>query len=80
MEPIQDLPFEMAVAELESVVALLEGDSLTLDETVTLYERGRALAAHCQTLLDGASLKVEQLTRAASGEDVAVPLSVEPAG
>ena len=34
-----------AGAELENVVAQLENGALSLDETMTLYQRGRALAA-----------------------------------
>lgn len=80
MEPIEDLAFEKAVTELESVVAKLEGDGLSLDETVTLYERGRALAQHCQALLDRASLKVEQLSQGPAGETRVVPFPVETTG
>lgn len=55
------LSFEEALAELEAIVERLEGESLSLDETMALYERGRQLAQHCQTLLDAASLKFQRL-------------------
>ncbi len=77
MESIKDLPFEKAVTELESVVAKLEGNGLSLDETVGLYERGRALAAHCQQLLDNVSLRVQQLSVGAEGEATVIPFSTE---
>ncbi|MCJ7548432.1 MAG: exodeoxyribonuclease VII small subunit [Anaerolineae bacterium] len=77
MESIKDLPFEKAVTELESVVGKLEGDGLSLDETVALYERGRALAAHCQQLLDDVSLRVQQLSVGAEGEATVVPFPTE---
>ncbi len=80
MESIKDLPFEKAVTELESVVAKLEGDGLSLDETVGLYERGRALAAHCQQLLDNVSLRVQQLSVGAEGEATVIPFSTETSG
>lgn len=80
MESIKDLPFEKAVTELESVVGKLEGDGLSLDETVALYERGRALAAHCQQLLDDVSLRVQQLSVGAEGEATVVPFSTEMSG
>jgi len=80
VESIKDLPFEKAVTELESVVAKLEGDGLSLDETVALYERGRALAAHCQQLLDNVSLRVEQLSVGAEGEATVTPFSTETSG
>jgi len=58
---IEELSFEEALAELETIVERLEGESLSLDETMALYERGRQLAQHCQTLLDAASLKFQRL-------------------
>jgi exodeoxyribonuclease VII small subunit len=62
MDKTTDLAFEEALTELESVVERLEGEGLTLDETVALYKRGRDLAGHCQHLLDTVELRVEQLT------------------
>lgn len=59
--PINDLSFENAFDELDSIVARLESGELTLEESVGLYERGRKLSAHCQTLLDKAELRVSQL-------------------
>jgi exodeoxyribonuclease VII small subunit len=57
-----DLSFEKAFEELEMIVAKLESGELTLEESVTLFERGRKLSAHCQSLLDKAELRVNQLT------------------
>jgi exodeoxyribonuclease VII small subunit len=57
-QDIQDLPFEGAYAELESVVQRLESGELSLEEAMSLYERGQMLARHCQALLDGAELRV----------------------
>ncbi len=56
-----DLSFEDAFAQLEEVVRRLEGGDLPLQEALALYERGVALAAHCQGLLDRAELRVTQL-------------------
>lgn len=61
MQPIAELSFEQTLAELEATVEKMESGELNLDETVAVYERGRALAAHCQQLLDDVSLRVEQL-------------------
>lgn len=57
----ETLSFEDAFAELEEVVRQLEDGSLTLDESLALFERGQALSARCQQLLDTADLKVQQL-------------------
>ncbi|MCC7361210.1 MAG: exodeoxyribonuclease VII small subunit [Anaerolineales bacterium] len=60
--PLETLSFEDAFAELEDIVSRLEAGSLTLDDSVALHERGQALSARCQQLLDAADLKVQQLT------------------
>ncbi len=55
------LSFEDAYAELEDIIAQLDTGDLALEASVTMFERGRALAQHCQTLLDSAELRVNQL-------------------
>ena len=67
MEEIQEMTFEQAVAELEHIVQKLEGEGLSLSETESMYERGRALGVHCQSLLEAATLRVEQLAQAEDG-------------
>ena len=62
MSDINELSFEAAFEELETIVAKLESGQLTLEESVTLFERGRQLSDHCQTVLDKAELRVNQLT------------------
>jgi exodeoxyribonuclease VII small subunit len=62
----ENLTFEQAYAQLEEVVARLESGDLTLEESVTLYERGQQLARLCGEMLDSAELRVQQIT--ASGE------------
>jgi exodeoxyribonuclease VII small subunit len=64
---MSDLPFEKAFQDLEAVVRQLEGGQLPLHEALALFERGQTLAAHCQTLLDDAELKIQQLTPAPGG-------------
>jgi exodeoxyribonuclease VII small subunit len=61
MSEIEDLRFEEAFAELEEVVQRLEAGDLTLDQSMILFERGTALAAHCSAQLDTAELRVQQL-------------------
>ncbi len=68
MPPITELTFEAALKELEATVARLESGDLTLEESLTLYERGQQLATHCQAQLEQATLRVEQLS--ADGEIV----------
>lgn len=73
MESIENLPFEAAMVELESVVEKLEDGTLDLQQTVLLYERGRALAAHCQSLLDATELHIRQLVPDDAGGHTSIP-------
>jgi len=44
MSDINALSFEEAFDELETIVGKLESGELTLEESVTLFERGRQLS------------------------------------
>ncbi len=59
---IEALTFEDALTELDSIVAKIEAGDLTLEESLSLFERGQKLAARCNKQLDEASLRVEQLS------------------
>jgi exodeoxyribonuclease VII small subunit len=58
---VEELTYEEALAELEEIVAALEGEQNQLEESIKLFERGQALAAHCGVLLEAAELKVKQV-------------------
>jgi exodeoxyribonuclease VII small subunit len=62
MNNISELSFEAAYAELEAIITQLESGELPLEESVTLFERGRKLSEYCQTLLDKAELRISQLS------------------
>jgi exodeoxyribonuclease VII small subunit len=62
MSDINELSFEGAYAELETIIGRLESGELTLEESVELFERGRKLSDYCQGLLDKAELRVNQLS------------------
>jgi exodeoxyribonuclease VII small subunit len=68
MKEIAELSFEEAFGELEATVARLERGDLSLEESIALFERGQALAAHCNLQLDTAELKVRQLLPDNEGE------------
>ncbi|MDH6532548.1 exodeoxyribonuclease VII small subunit [Aurantimicrobium minutum] len=63
---VSKLSYEDARNELVSVVAQLEQGSPTLEETLTLWERGEALALRCEEWLVGAK---ERLNAARAGLD-----------
>lgn len=72
---VDTLSFEKALAELESIVAKLEGGNVPLEESITLYARGEALKARCDALLKDAEARVEKITQGADGRTAGtVPL------
>ena len=75
---IASLPFEKAMQELEDIVGKLEKASVSLDDSVKLYERGNALKGRCDTLLREAEARVEKITLGDDGKPKGVaPLDVE---
>ncbi|NHN55127.1 exodeoxyribonuclease VII small subunit [Calidifontibacter sp. DB0510] len=62
---VAQLGYEQARDELATIVSRLEGGQIGLEESMTLWERGEALAAHCHRWLDGAEQRIRQMT----GED-----------
>ena len=61
LKPVEELSYEQAFGELESIVNQLEGEQPPLEESLKLYERGQALSARCANLLENAELKLQQL-------------------
>jgi exodeoxyribonuclease VII small subunit len=59
---LEKLTFEEAYSELEKTVQKLEAGNLSLAESLTLYERGMALAKQCGLTLDQAELSIQRLT------------------
>ncbi len=57
-----DLSFEDALSELESLVERMEQGELSLEDSLKSFERGVALTRTCQQALKAAEQKVEILT------------------
>lgn len=55
------IPFETALAELESLIGQIEQGDLTLEDSLQRFERGVALVRSCRNTLWEAEQKVEQL-------------------
>lgn len=58
---LKDLTYEQAFSELEKIVEELENQQKPLDESLTLFERGRQLVKYCTDLLEKADLRIRQL-------------------
>jgi len=55
-----ELSYEQARDELIATVQKLEAGGTTLEESLTLWERGEELAALCQRFLDGARARLTE--------------------
>ena len=62
MKKIEELSYEKAFSELETIVETLENEERTLDEAMSLFERGQNLSKRCALLLEEAELKVKQIS------------------
>lgn len=56
---VSKLSYEQARDELIKVVADLEQGSVTLEESMALWERGEALANQCESWLTGARKRLD---------------------
>ena len=56
-----ELTFEKALAELEKIVAHMEGGSLGLEQALAAHKRGLELVRFCQQRLDAAQQQVKVL-------------------
>ena len=63
-----ELTFEQSLGQLQTAVEELRSDERTLDRALALYERGLALAGHCDGLLTNAELRI---TLSAPGDQAA---------
>lgn len=71
---IAKMTFETALAELEGIVEKLEGGKIGLEESISIYERGERLKAHCEKMLKDAEARIEKITLRSDG----TPHGTEP--
>jgi len=60
-DPGSELTFEKALAELEKVVARMEGGELSLEQALAAHKRGLELAKFCQGRLEAAQQQIQVL-------------------
>ena len=72
--------FEEALAQLEAVVARLEGGDLPLEEALRAFEEGVRLARVCSGRLEDAEQRVRLLTQSPDGSVTEGPFSLRNEG
>ena len=72
--PVDKLSFEDALRELEQLVVQLERGDVPLTDSITLYERGAALKARCESELAKAETKIGKIKLDGDGTPTGVEL------
>ncbi len=67
---IGELSYEEARSRLVEIVTRLEQGSISLEESLALWEQGEALARHCQSWLDGARKRLQSAQEQRNAEPV----------
>lgn len=63
----QNITYEQAAAELESIVELLENGELTLEDSIKKFERGVELVRYCNKKLDEIEKRITILIEGKDG-------------
>lgn len=61
-KPIEEMSYEEAFSELETIITQLEDGEQTLAGALEVFTRGQLLIKHCVELLEIAELKVRELS------------------
>jgi exodeoxyribonuclease VII small subunit len=60
-DDVTGLAYQEAVAELEGILAAIEGDAIDVDELARQVRRASALIRLCQQRIEGARIEVERV-------------------
>ena len=60
---VEAMTYEQARDELTKVLNRLEAGSVTLDQSMALWERGEVLAQKCEQWLAGARAKLDEVLK-----------------
>ena len=75
---MSDLKFEDCLSRLEQIVGQLEAGSLSLEDSLKVFEEGVGLARHCAKYLADAERRIELLAKDDTGALGQKPFAWEP--
>jgi len=65
----KEFSIEAALAELETLVVKLSDEKTTLDEALSIYEKGVKLSNEIKKYFDGVNLRLTQVTTSDQAEN-----------
>lgn len=74
---VENLSFEEAMGELQTIVRKLETGDSALEDSISDYERGTLLKTHCESKLNDAKAKIEKIILQKDGSVKTQPLDPE---
>ena len=63
VKKIAKMSFEEAITRLDNIVEALSSQKNNLEEMITLYEEANLLKEHCETRLNDAKMKIENINK-----------------
>ena len=72
-EDIEALPLEKCFEELEEIVSQLEGQTVSIEESLKLFERGMKLSQRCSRELTAIERKIQMVVETSKGQPVLEP-------
>ena len=70
---IEEMSFEEAMAELQSIVRNIETGQDNLEDIIQNYERGNALKELCEKKLSEAKLRIDKIVQRDNGDQTLEP-------
>lgn len=58
-----EMTYEQAIKRLEEIVATLENNEATLDDSLKLFEEGTKLSVFCSNMLKQAQTKINEINK-----------------
>ena len=68
----ENITFEQAIEELETIINRLEEGDVPLDETIKLYEKGSELKDFCEKILKSAEVKIQKINQKTKNKEITI--------
>ena len=68
----ENITFEQAIEELETIINRLEEGDVPLDETIKLYEKGSELKDFCEKILKSAEVKIQKINQKTKTNEISI--------